>query len=312
MKPLAHFYIWSANGTILHRKWNLYQHHDEMHQDCAHTATLNLIVDMDSLGTQEEVACDSYLWSVNGVTYTESGTYENSVTTPSGCVHQTELYLTINHSTASTATETACGSYIWAANGNTYTDSGTYTNVTTNASGCTDTDTLNLIINTVEMPFGEPNQSVTADVAAGATIANLVVSPTTILWYASLAEALAHENPIATTTAITDGNIYYAVNAVDGCYSDPLAVSVSVTLANDVFNDNRFSIYPNPTSGLIYIKYAKDITTISVVNLLGQQVMAKSINNREATIDISALDRGTYFLKINADQQVKTVKIIKE
>ena len=44
---------------------------------------------------------------------------------------------------------TACDSYVWAANGTTYTASGTYTNVTTNAAGCPDTATLVLTINSV-------------------------------------------------------------------------------------------------------------------------------------------------------------------
>ena len=55
------------------------------------------------------------------------------------------MNLTINNSSTSTTTHTACDSYSW--NGTTYTSSGAYTYVTTNANGCDSTATLNLTIN---------------------------------------------------------------------------------------------------------------------------------------------------------------------
>jgi hypothetical protein len=72
-------------------------------------------------------ACNSYTWSVNGLTYSNSGTY--SVT--SGC-HTEILNLTITASTSNTTTASSCGSYTWSVNGQTYTASGTYSVV----SGC--------------------------------------------------------------------------------------------------------------------------------------------------------------------------------
>lgn len=56
------------------------------------------------------------------------------------------LNLTINTSTFNTTTATACDTYTWAVDGNTYTASGTYTFVGTNAGGCTHTETLILTI----------------------------------------------------------------------------------------------------------------------------------------------------------------------
>ena len=82
-------------------------------------------------------ACDSYTWSVNGQTYTSSGSYSSV----SGC-HTEVLNLTITTSTSYTSTESACDSYTWNVNGQTYTSSGSYTSV----SGCA-TRILNLTIN---------------------------------------------------------------------------------------------------------------------------------------------------------------------
>jgi hypothetical protein len=88
--------------------------------------------------TQTVTACDIYTWSVNGQTYSASGTYTSGIYT---------LILTINNSTSSVDTVTASGSYTWPVNGQTYTTSGTYVFVGTNAAGCDDTYILFLTIN---------------------------------------------------------------------------------------------------------------------------------------------------------------------
>ncbi|MEO7172250.1 MAG: hypothetical protein ABIW86_05535, partial [Flavobacterium sp.] len=92
-------------------------------------------------------ACDNYTWSVTGTNYTSSGTYTGTTTNGNGCTVNETLNLTINHSTSSSESQTACGTYTWPVNGATYTESGTYTSVTTNAAGCPDTKTLVLTIN---------------------------------------------------------------------------------------------------------------------------------------------------------------------
>ena len=90
-------------------------------------------------------ACDSYVWSVNGTTYTSSGTYTGTTTNSNGCTVNETLNLTINHSSTTSETQVACDSYTW--NGTTYTTSGTYTYSSTNGLGCTNVATLNLTIN---------------------------------------------------------------------------------------------------------------------------------------------------------------------
>ena len=91
-------------------------------------------------------ACNSYTWSLNSTTYTQSGTYSNV----NGCTTDT-LLLTITPSTTNTTTETANASYTWAVNGQTYTQSGTYTS----NNACL-TEILNLTIITACAPTQQP------------------------------------------------------------------------------------------------------------------------------------------------------------
>ena len=75
-----------------------------------------LTIASGTTNTTNASACDSYTWSVNGTTYTSSGTY----TYTSGCNTEV-LNLTITASTSNTTNASACDSYTWSVNGQTYT-----------------------------------------------------------------------------------------------------------------------------------------------------------------------------------------------
>jgi hypothetical protein len=51
---------------------------------------------------------------------------------------------------------------------------------------------------------------------------------------------------------------------------------------------------------------------VSVFNLLGQEVITSATNANQSQINMSALSPGTYLVKVTADNQVKTIKVIKE
>lgn len=91
-----------------------------------------------------QTSCNSYTWTLPGITYTTGGTY--SYTNNDPCPTTTTLNLTINNDSSNSDTQTACGTYTWGINGTTYTASGTYTDTSTNAAGCVHTETLNLTI----------------------------------------------------------------------------------------------------------------------------------------------------------------------
>lgn len=94
--------------------------------------------------TINAMACNSY--SLNNQTYTNSGTYIQTLANANtqGCDSIINLNLMIHNSTSSVLNVTNCGNYI--LNGQTYSTSGTYTQLTTNIHGCDSTITLNLNI----------------------------------------------------------------------------------------------------------------------------------------------------------------------
>lgn len=114
------------------------------------TVTMN-----PTVHSTEEVSgqCEPYTWARNNQTYTTSGTYVDAGLTPAGCPDTATLVLSISGSVSETVNAQACESYTWSANGQTYTQSGTYTANLTTAMGCDSIITLNLTIsNEITVP----------------------------------------------------------------------------------------------------------------------------------------------------------------
>ena len=114
--------------------------------------------------TIADVFCGSY--TLNGQTYTSSGTYIQTLTNLDGCDSLITLNLGYN-SSSSSISQTACGSY--SLNGQTYTSNGTFTQILTNAAGCDSTITLDLTINNNQFPL-----AFQANPTAGTTPLNVI------------------------------------------------------------------------------------------------------------------------------------------
>ena len=95
-----------------------------------------------------ETACDSYTW--NGVEYTESGVYIDTLQTTQGGDSIEILNLTINYTKTSVFTDTAVGSFDW--NGTTLTESGDYIDTLQTLQGCDSIIILHLTITPQEEP----------------------------------------------------------------------------------------------------------------------------------------------------------------
>ncbi|MFY7884187.1 MAG: T9SS type A sorting domain-containing protein, partial [Dolichospermum sp.] len=188
----------------------------------------------------------------------------------------------------------------------------TYT-FTPDAGQCATTATMTITVNTLaSTPTGNATQAFSVVSLNDATINNLVVNPTSVIWYPTLADAQAGTNPIASGTVISNGSTYYAVNVAGGCPSLPFAVTVTVTLSNNEFNLNNFVAYPNPVIDVLNISYSSEITNVNLHNMLGQVVISKNINTKEAQIDLSNLEAGTYFVNVTANDTIHTFKVIKK
>lgn len=73
-----------------------------------------------------------------------------------------------------------------------------------------------------------------------------------------------------------------------------------------------FSVYPNPVKDVLNIAPKSDlkIESINLFDALGRQVFQE--NGEKATVDLTDISNGIYFLKLSAQSNIFTIKIIKE
>lgn len=123
----------------------------------------------------------------------------------------------------------------------------------------------------------------------------------------------------------TQGSVDKMISCGDNCYalitntvstngSNRVVILKPQVLSNEEFDfKNNFSLYPNPTHNIFYIKNLNNINilNVSIYNTLGEVIWHQSTNNNG--IDLSSISNGIYFCKITDDNgKAYTQKIIKE
>jgi hypothetical protein len=79
-------------------------------------------------------------------------------------------------------------------------------------------------------------------------------------------------------------------------------------LETSVFNEVK--MYPNPTSGLLYIETSQEFQSYEVYNLIGQRLLSGSFTG---SIDMKDISKGTYIIRLTTPNgEVFTEKVIKE
>jgi hypothetical protein len=113
-------------------------------------------------------------------------------------------------------------------------------------------------------------------------------------------------------TTIYVGVWKYAVAAPATTNSQFKISAYDASLASATFANSNFTFYPNPVKDVLNISNSTVISKVQVVNLLGQEMIVKSMNETQGQVDMSQLSTGTYLVKVTSDNQVKTIKVIKE
>ena len=73
---------------------------------------------------------------------------------------------------------------------------------------------------------------------------------------------------------------------------------------------SKVKLYPNPTSGQLSIA-AEKMTSVSVYDLVGQCVMQMSAERGQLTLDMSQLQNGIYFVKVNTANGSAVQRVVK-
>jgi len=192
--------------------------------------------------------------------------------------------------------------------GTTPVASGTYY-ATETLNGCESAATpITVTITTTPSVTGDQTQ----DFTAGETIADLtvgVIEGAAITWY-TLTNNVYTQVP--DTTELVDGTTYYVSQVVDNCSSAYYAITASQVAAADSFSLAGLKAYPNPASDVITITNRAELAGVSIINMLGQEVMQQSVSGTAVQLNIAQLANGTYIVKVSAaNGATASVKIAK-
>lgn len=72
------------------------------------------------------------------------------------------------------------------------------------------------------------------------------------------------------------------------------------------------SVYPNPANSQLIVQSPEAITQLQLSNLLGQVVFTSPVNSTKQVVDVSAMPKGIYLLKIKAGVNEAVKKVVVE
>ena len=116
---------------------------------------------------------------------------------------------------------------------------------------------------------------------------------------------------VAGTQFTNNASIYFD-------YNSPVITNTTIntlqsTLGLQDLTESHFSLYPNPSKGIITINSTEVIVKVSVINVLGEVMQISAFDSKNATINITDLKSGVYFLHVtDVNNQIGIKKIIKE
>lgn len=269
---------------------------------CDSVVTLNLTVTNATSGTDILSGCDSIVW-IDGNTYTTSNnTATHTLTNSVGCDSVVTLDLTIEYSSGSTDTQSACTSYLWI-DGNTYSSSNnTATHVLTNVAGCDSVITLDLTIHVD-----------TTTTVSGGTITSNQATATSFQWI-----DCGTNTPIsgATSNSYTPTqNGSYALIIDNGGCVDTTACQTIAGIGFGEFNSSKLTVYPNPSNGLFSISLdnSEEIIEIAVFSLSGKLIYkSTNIGIEQTAIDLSFAETGIYLLQLTTETNRYTKQLEKQ
>jgi hypothetical protein len=108
---------------------------------------------------------------------------------------------------------------------------------------------------------------------------------------------------------LSDNANVQIINNSSGCMNENQVINACNLLGiEDREFEINYSIYPNPTNGIIYISSFQKIESIAIYNPIGQKVIIE--NTSKNSIDLSDLKSGIYILELKIDKKNIRKKIL--
>ncbi len=127
-------------------------------------------------------------------------------------------------------------------------------------------------------------------------------------------DAAANLFSILELTGLTPNSTIF-VRVWESGGNDDEPFSISAYNASLSIEDNKidgFSMYPNPVNDILRFNALDAIESVSIYNLLGQEVLSTQPRVSNTEVDMTNLPTGMYVVKVLIGEQLGSYKIIKE
>ncbi|MGB1296187.1 MAG: PA domain-containing protein [Flavobacteriales bacterium] len=268
---------------------------------CDSIVVLDLNVNPTSSTPLTESICEGESYMVGSSIYTVTGNYTDVLTNMYGCDSIVDLNLIVNALSNTPLTEAICEDETFEVGSSSYTSTGNYADTLVNMNGCDSIVTLDLTVITIDLGVSINGTVLEADQTGSVSYQ----------WLNCPDYSIINSATQQTYNPVSNGD--YAVElTANGCVDTTDCFTISgigtVELAN-----STFTVLPNPFTDKIVIDFHNEVQngTLQLVNALGQVILKKDLNNWYLELETSTVNSGTYYLILNLETGVKTIKLIK-
>lgn len=218
-----------------------------------------------------------------------------------------------------------------------------------NANGCTDSDTVSVIVNSLPQINAGPDQSI----CFGEEVILYGTGGIFMFWSNNIADSIPFVPQLSGSFVLTGASnegcigtdtVYVSVNdassntitasALDsyslngqtytssGTYTQILTnaagcdslLTLNLTLdftGLSDFNNKDFSVYPNPAQNIVFLNVEADLigSGLMIYDALGRILLETTLQKQETSIDIQEFASGTYLMKVGS--QTKRLEVLR-
>jgi hypothetical protein len=132
--------------------------------------------------------------------------------------------------------------------------------------------------------------------------------PTTVVYNTPYSYNMTYTLPTTQDENNTE-LVVFVLDNVTGQIVNARMMPLNTQLSTNQFAKNDINLYPNPSTGIVHFD-TPNAVSIAIVDVLGKTVFTAQNVTKETNVDLSNLQKGVYFAKINGESGSFSKKII--
>jgi hypothetical protein len=184
-----------------------------------------------------------------------------------------------------------------------------YTVIGTNTAGCTGNAVKSVTV--IPAPTVSVTGAATICLGTGQTVTLTASGANTYSWSTG-----PITSTIAVSPTVTTSYIAYGTSSVTGCTGNS-SVSVVVSPCTGITQSGSqaldLRVYPNPSNGEFTVELKNGLNkTIEVLDLTGRVIFVSTSLKDKVNVNINNLSNGIYYVKVQSNNAVEMIKIVKQ